>query len=194
VSPPAAFPRVSTADHLVCASSWRFVVHPVVCRAVAEAAREAAEAEEAARLADDDDEDEERSVGVGLPVSMGYAPAPVPLQSYPGYAPGQPTVMQVPGRPTGGGRQQPRWRHPLPDDFLRFPGVGLPALPGQHSVETGEDTWRPTSRFYCFRHASSCKCPVTLSPPLPLPSLFNPVTCRVEWAAAHHDDGRADGR
>jgi hypothetical protein len=140
VSSPVRLSRLSTAAHFVCSSNCRFAQHPVVCRAVAEAAREAAEAEEAARLADDADEGEERSVGVGMPVSMGYAPAPVPLQSYPGYAPGQPAVVQAPGRPTGGGRQQPRWRHPLPDDFLRFPGIGLPALPGQHSVDTGEDT------------------------------------------------------
>lgn len=53
------------------------------------------------------------TVGLGIPVTgPPVMPAPAQLASSPA----------------------PRFRHTLPADFLRFPGVGLPALPGQPNV------------------------------------------------------------
>jgi hypothetical protein len=119
-----------------------------VCRAVAEAKREAEDAQLAARIAAEEDgegsgadSDEDSaafnnrrmaphpppSIGYGIPIQQ-PALVPVPLNGYPGYPP--PQHQMVPPHPQPQ-QQQPQYRNPLPPDFLRFPGVGVAPLDGQ---------------------------------------------------------------
>ena len=98
--------------------------------AMAEVEREAAAAAAAARVVAEDEARREAatvrhpSVGIGRQISA--APAPAPAH---------------------------QWRHPLPHDFLRLPGVGLPPLPGQLGQENSE-------RFSGFTRPRPRRCAV----------------------------------
>lgn len=92
-------------------------------------------------------------MGPGIPAGPGAPIAP----GYPGYAPMQPGVMRVPEPPShhhhhhhhssssSSSHAPPpastrKWRHPIADDFLRIPGVGLPPVPGGPSLAAATGT------------------------------------------------------
>jgi hypothetical protein len=95
--------------------------------AVAEAAREAAAAAAAARVAAEDDA--RRRAGGSS-------------------AAAQPSVGL--GRPMPAAAAEPRWRSPLPPDFLRVPGVGLPPLPGQQQYAGAANDFGARARGRCW--------------------------------------------